>query len=121
MESLSELVCLIVDKHCLKKFAEIQYDARDCAPVVVLRKHWDINEFRDAHRPEWADGEIHKEIDECEDPEDVFIPDEKDLIFFEEVEGSRAPILGWMYAEIGYMADLYNGLLAHPIKAEAWY
>lgn len=63
--------------------------------VIVLRKHWDIDEFRGTYRPEWTDGEIHKEVEEYKDPEDIMsIPDRKDLIFFKEVNGLRAPILG---------------------------
>ncbi|PYI09715.1 hypothetical protein BO78DRAFT_415274 [Aspergillus sclerotiicarbonarius CBS 121057] len=96
------IACLMANAYCLERFAEARdEEQRDEAPIIVY-KGW--------HRPEWTDGEIHKEIDEYQDPEDIYVPDESELIFFEEIDGSRAPVLGWMFAEISAIPDLYNDL-----------
>ncbi|KAJ5538543.1 hypothetical protein N7494_008022 [Penicillium frequentans] len=120
-----DFACLIVDDYCIKIFAEIQNHQdqwiKESAPIIVFFKDWDIDYYRGQHRSEWTDGEIHKEVDEFDDPEELCIPDEKDLIFFEEVDGLRAPVLGWMYAKIGSMADLYNDLGEGRGTREVWY
>ncbi|PWY96117.1 hypothetical protein BO94DRAFT_579986 [Aspergillus sclerotioniger CBS 115572] len=101
----------MADQYCLERFAERQHGQREHkAPIIVLDKDWTLEKYKGWHRPEWTDGEIHKEIDEDVDPEDFYVPDDSEMIFFQEIEGSRAPVLGWMFAEISSMPDLYNDL-----------
>ncbi|OOF95032.1 hypothetical protein ASPCADRAFT_6698 [Aspergillus carbonarius ITEM 5010] len=121
LETPPYIACLMVNDYWLEKFAEaMDEEKRDETPIMVLDKDWTRDKYTGWHRPEWTDGEIHKEVDEFEDPEDVFVKDESQLIFFEEIEGSRAPVLGWMLAEISSIPDLYDAL-ASKCPSDAFY
>ncbi|OQD65004.1 hypothetical protein PENPOL_c006G02170 [Penicillium polonicum] len=123
-----ESACLVVDDDCLKKFNELQHDEenRETAPIVVLTRKWDVEMYRGWHRAEYTDGVTHKLIAEehnaeSEDPEDRYYPKDEDYILFDEVDGLRVPVLGWMWAEIGSIASLYQHLSQHGDERESWY
>lgn len=123
-----ENACLVVDDDCLKKFNELQHDEgkRETAPIVVLTREWDVEMYRGWHRSEYTDGVTHRlnleEYNaECEDPEDRIEIKDEDSILFDEVDGLRVPVLGWMWAEIGSIASLYQDLSQSGHERECWY
>ncbi|GKZ47369.1 hypothetical protein AbraIFM66951_010729 [Aspergillus brasiliensis] len=127
--STQESACLVVDDYCLKRFTELRQDETkrdDEAPIVVLTREWDVEMYRGWHRAEYTDGVTHRLIAEehnaeVEDPEDRYYPNDEDYILFDEVDGYRVPVLGWMYAEIGSLTSLYHDFSTEGHGQEAWY
>ncbi|KAJ6024751.1 hypothetical protein N7540_005548 [Penicillium herquei] len=123
-----ESACLVVDDDYLKKFNELQHDEenRETAPIVILTRKWDVEMYRGWHRAEYTDGVTHKlnaeeHNAESEDPEDRYYPKDEDYILFDKVDGLRVPVLGWMWAEIGSIASLYQDLSQHGDQRESWH
>ena len=128
-DNAQESACLVVDDYCLKKFAEVQLEDDEfkthATPIVVLTRKWDVEMYRGYHRAEYNDGVTHRLIAEehnaeCEDPEDHISSEDEDHILFEEIDGFRVPVLGWMRARIGSIASLYQSL-SEDCGTEAWY
>ncbi|RAH74984.1 uncharacterized protein BO66DRAFT_387792 [Aspergillus aculeatinus CBS 121060] len=101
-------MCLIVDDYCLEQFKAAQTDGEHYgAPIIVLERDWTLDKYRGFYRGEWTDGETHKQPPDEPSEEEWEPEDESLLTFFEEVEGSRAPLLGWMYARSKRLGSLY--------------
>ncbi|RAK77770.1 uncharacterized protein BO72DRAFT_527265 [Aspergillus fijiensis CBS 313.89] len=115
-------MCLVVDDYCLEQFqAARSEEQHHGAPMIVLERDWTPDKYRGYHRPEWTDGQIHKEPPEDENEEDWKPEDEILLTFFDKVEGSRAPVLGWMYARSNCPGSLYAAIAQERHHSAAYH
>jgi hypothetical protein len=106
--------CLMVDEECLESFQQAQQQPKPNrglpknGKVVVIERDWSPEKYRGRHHEDWTDGESHKILDKkfLEENGEEFERDVPPTIF-EEIDGCRSPLVGWMYADIDYIQSLY--------------
>ncbi|OKL63284.1 hypothetical protein UA08_01860 [Talaromyces atroroseus] len=117
--------CLMVDEECLVSFWQAQQQPhggwKGNGKVVVIERDWSPEKYRGQQNEDWTDGESHRIFDK-EYLEENGEEYERDVppTPFEEIDGCRSPLVGWMYADIHHLKSLYCECLENSYR-ENWY
>lgn len=104
--------CLMVDEECLERFSQATDEGKRKGnyPAIFIQGGWFPGLYRGHHRDSWTNGEIHKkwEKEYYEKNGEPAGYDEDELTFFDEIEGSREAVLGWMFTKVKSVPSLYD-------------